>query len=206
MNVLIAGGTGHLGLALAELLIRDGHTPIVFGRSRERAERAQNLLGPRAVALTGDCHDATSVAAVVRAAKQHGLIDAYIHNAGLGDIPERPLEHWQEDAFLQAQLAAERGIVTLLRSAQPRTVLLLYGNLALTPLPGRSAALAARMALLGILRCWEAERPGRRFTLVKMGKRAGSFHSTEELSRAVIEALYQGGSEVLVGDSYGIPT
>jgi|BEDMetMinimDraft_2_1075160.scaffolds.fasta_scaffold09618_2 NAD(P)-dependent dehydrogenase (short-subunit alcohol dehydrogenase family) len=203
MNVLIAGGTGELGMALAEGLIARGHTPIVFGRSEERAERARARLGSKAVVLVGDGHDEDSVAQVVTEAKRLGDIDAFVHNAGFGDVPERLLEQWHLDTFLEAQMRSERALLALLRLAQPQVVLLLLGNLALTPVPGRAVALATRLAIIGILRTWETERPGRRFTLVKMGKREGRFHTAPELVPAILAALFSEEREITVGDTYG---
>jgi NAD(P)-dependent dehydrogenase (short-subunit alcohol dehydrogenase family) len=204
VNVLIAGGTGELGLAVAERLAGDGHLPIVFGRSPTRAEKARQVLGERGIVLTGNVHDVASLATVITEAKRHGPVDAYIHNVGLGEIPERPLEHWNEEEFLAAVTNAERGLLTLLRLVQPQLVLMLFGNLALTPLPGRAAALTVRMSLIGLLRCWETERPGRRFTLVKMGKLHGHYHLASDLATEIVAAMVHGGSEVLIGDTYGV--
>ncbi|HSL21737.1 MAG TPA: NAD-dependent epimerase/dehydratase family protein [Vicinamibacterales bacterium] len=81
MRVLLTGGTGYLGRAIALALARRGHEPIVFARSASAAAAA----GVPGRALDGDVRDA---AALARAAEG---CDALCHSAALVSI-------WRRDA------------------------------------------------------------------------------------------------------------
>ena len=76
MRVLLTGGTGYLGRAIATALARGGHDTIVFARSATRAVRD----GLPARAIDGDVRDA---AALHRAASR---CDAICHSAALVSV------------------------------------------------------------------------------------------------------------------------
>lgn len=76
MRVLLTGGTGYLGRAIAAALARSGHETIVFARSASAAVRE----GVPGRAIDGDVRDA---AALHRAA---GGCDAICHSAALVSV------------------------------------------------------------------------------------------------------------------------
>ena len=78
MRVLVTGGTGYLGRAIAAALLRAGHEPVVFAR---HATGAADLAVPR---IDGDVRDRDTVRDAVRG------MDAVIHAAALVSM-------WQPD-------------------------------------------------------------------------------------------------------------
>ena len=76
MNILLTGGTGYVGGAVLDLLIRRGHTVTALVRS-EKAAAAVRTLG--AVPLVGDITDVSWLCKHLRSA------DAAIHAAAPGD-------------------------------------------------------------------------------------------------------------------------
>ena len=84
MKVLVTGGTGGLGLAMASALATGGATVALTGRSAERAGSVAAGL-PGAVGIELDVRDESSVArAVDQAWSRLGGIDMLVNNAGIG--------------------------------------------------------------------------------------------------------------------------
>jgi nucleoside-diphosphate-sugar epimerase len=80
VKVLVTGGTGYLGGAIARALARHGHHPVIYARSAA-AMAADAAPGTR---VTGDVRDRTTVLAAARG------VDAICHAAALVSI-------WQRD-------------------------------------------------------------------------------------------------------------
>ena len=79
MKVLVTGGTGYLGRAIAGALARRGHEPTVFARG---AERLNDLSWP---AIAGDIRDHRALRLAVRG------MDGVVHAAALVSV-------WRRDA------------------------------------------------------------------------------------------------------------
>jgi NAD(P)-dependent dehydrogenase (short-subunit alcohol dehydrogenase family) len=97
---LITGGTRGIGRALAESMLRAGHTVAVTGTTPEgvvRAERELSARGP-AVGIICDVRDAASAEAAVKTAvARFGGLDVLVNNAGVGvgvPIAEMPHDEW----------------------------------------------------------------------------------------------------------------
>ncbi len=83
-HALIAGGAGHIGLAVAEGLIELGATVVVLDRGAGACEQAAASLGERAVPLQCDLTDEQETrAAVHEAARLVGGVDILVHTAAL---------------------------------------------------------------------------------------------------------------------------
>ncbi|HWI14285.1 MAG TPA: NAD(P)-dependent oxidoreductase [Burkholderiales bacterium] len=84
MTVLIAGGTGFIGSHLARALLRQGERVVLLGRTP-----GNRLIGDIASRVTFVRGDATSLADVLHAIKDHGISDVYHLIALLADVSQR---------------------------------------------------------------------------------------------------------------------
>lgn len=85
VRVLVTGGTGGLGLAMAEALAEAGARVAVTSRDQRRALTAAAHLGAEARGFELDLRDVASVsAAVERVDELFGGLDVLVNNAGIG--------------------------------------------------------------------------------------------------------------------------
>ena len=97
-NVVITGGSSGMGLALAELLVRDGARVMITGRSQAKLDAARERLGERVVAVRADAaalSDLDLLAGRVR--NELGSIEALFANAGISLLT--PLESTTEEMY-----------------------------------------------------------------------------------------------------------
>jgi NAD(P)-dependent dehydrogenase (short-subunit alcohol dehydrogenase family) len=100
---IVTGGSGALGTAMCERLVRDGVRVVVADVVLEPAEALARQLDPTGESAFGvalDVTDYASVEAMVAAVLEWaGRIDILVNNAGIGEglMPawEMPLETWQ---------------------------------------------------------------------------------------------------------------
>lgn len=121
MRVLVTGGSGYLGSAIARALRRRGHSPIVFSRHPD----------PSVPCVAGDLRSRQDVDAAVR------QVDAVCHAGALVSIWQR-----RREDFDDVNVVGTRHVLDACR--EHRTVRLIYTSsfLALPP-AGREAPLAA---------------------------------------------------------------
>lgn len=97
-GVLVTGGAGGIGTAIARRLVSMGARPILLDLPGERLDAVAAELGPRAVAAPADVRDRHQViAAVDAAADETGGIAAAVIGAGLVR-PETLVAQSEEDA------------------------------------------------------------------------------------------------------------
>ena len=91
-SVLITGGAGGLGLAMARGLLDDGHRVALLDRDAEAIARAEAALAGREVlALRGDVSvEADCRRAVDAVAARLGPVEVLVNNAGVGPSSIRP--------------------------------------------------------------------------------------------------------------------
>lgn len=89
-TVLITGGSGGLGLALARQLAREGARVAICGRDPESLERALASLaetGAEVMAVPADVTDPASVGRLIESVRQRfGPIDVLVNNAGVIEV------------------------------------------------------------------------------------------------------------------------
>ncbi len=83
-RVFITGSSTGLGLMAAQLLVEQGHQPVLHARSAERAKDALKELGREAPVVIGDISSIAEMKSVAAQANTLGPFDAVIHNAGVG--------------------------------------------------------------------------------------------------------------------------
>ncbi len=103
-RVLITGGSGGIGMAVARALHRRGATVVVTARRKDLLDRLCAELGDRAEALPADLSDGADAAALTERA---GPVDVLVANAGLpASGPLLEFEHDQIDRALDVNLRA----------------------------------------------------------------------------------------------------
>ena len=83
-RIFISGSADGLGKMTAGLLIAEGHQVIVHGRNQRRAEEAMNALPGAENAVYGDLSFIQETREVADQVNKLGVMDAVIHNAGIG--------------------------------------------------------------------------------------------------------------------------
>jgi NAD(P)-dependent dehydrogenase (short-subunit alcohol dehydrogenase family) len=124
----ITGSTDGIGRAAARVLLADGHRVLVHARSRERGEPVAKALGGDVALVVGDLARIDDVRRLADQAREHGPIDAWVHNAGVwvrGSTP-RTSADGHETTFAVNVLAPH--LLTHLLSDELRGRLLWLGS------------------------------------------------------------------------------
>jgi 3-hydroxybutyrate dehydrogenase len=169
MNVLITGGTGGIGFAIAEHFARLGHHLILADLNQEQLDIRQQQLqaaGYQASSLVLDLTSQSSIEACALAYQ----VDILVNNAGvqhvarLEDFPE---QKWQQ--LLQVMLT---GPAMLTKAVLPQMQQQGFGRVinigsihALVASPFKSAYVAAKHGLLGFSKVVALENAGFDFTI-----------------------------------------
>lgn len=97
-NVVITGGSSGMGLALAELLVRDGARVVATGRSQAKLDAARERLGRNVVPVRADVASLSDLDALAdRVRNELGSVDALFVNAGVS--PLTPLDSTTEEMY-----------------------------------------------------------------------------------------------------------
>jgi len=116
-SALITGGTGAIGRATAEALIRMGVSVAINGRSPEATEAAANDLGSGVLALPGDIANPIDADRIVQeSADRWGSLDVLVHSAALseGAVPLDELTDHEIDEVVRVNV---RGSLMIARAA-----------------------------------------------------------------------------------------
>ncbi len=169
MNVLITGGTGGIGFAVAEHFGRLGHHVILADINSSQLELRQQELeaaGYQASSIKLDLTEQSSIAACAQAYQ----IDILINNAGIQHVArleDFPEQKWQQ--LLQVMLT---GPAMLTKAVLPRMQQQGFGRVinigsihALVASPFKSAYVAAKHGLLGFSKVVALENANFDFTI-----------------------------------------
>jgi NAD(P)-dependent dehydrogenase (short-subunit alcohol dehydrogenase family) len=179
--VLITGGAGGLGAAIAGAVAEAGGTPYVLDR-----QPVGNGVAHERVDLA---HPREAEAAVRRAAETQGRLDAVVTAAGIdacGDLSDVEADAW--DRVIAVNLL---GTAAVVRAALPflertrGTVVTVASTLGLRALPAASAYCASKHGVVGFTRALALEVAGRVNVtmLVPGGMRTGFFDDRPEQFR-----------------------
>jgi len=91
-RIFISGSSDGLGMMAAQLMIADGHSVIVHGRNRERADDALRASAGAEASVVGDLSSIKDTRAVAEQVNKLGRCDAVIHNAAVGYRERRRVE------------------------------------------------------------------------------------------------------------------
>ena len=160
--VLVTGGGGGLGAAIARELTDAGAAVVVADVAEQRATDVAAELGPRASALSLDVADLSSITEGVAAVThQHGRIDVLVNNAGVDRtdaIDDIPPETWNRilDVNLRGPALLTQAAWPLLRAAHG-DVVNIVSTAAKRAWANASAYHASKWGLLGLSHALHAE-------------------------------------------------
>ncbi len=148
---LITGGTDGLGLALARRLISEGAHVAVCGRNLERLDKAQELLGARALCFEADVTDTQQLDDFIDAPRARcSPLDCAVTTAGRAAgslVATSRDEQWREDLELKVLSAVHVARRVLDALEQSRGVILnVLAVGARAPLTGSTPTTASRAA------------------------------------------------------------
>jgi NAD(P)-dependent dehydrogenase (short-subunit alcohol dehydrogenase family) len=111
--ILIIGGVGGIGEALARRLRAGGRDVVLTSRALDRARALAGEIGAMAIAC--DVHDETAVGAAVTAAAPDGKLGGLVY--AVGSIPLKPLARTTSEDMLAAFKLNVVGAMTAVRLA-----------------------------------------------------------------------------------------
>jgi 3-hydroxybutyrate dehydrogenase len=169
MNVLITGGTGGIGFAVAEHFGRLGHHVILADINSSQLDSRQQELtaaGYQASSILLNLMDQSSIEACAQAYQ----IDILINNAGVQHVAR--LEDFPEDKWQQLLQVMLTGPAMLTKAVLPRMQQQGFGRVinigsihALVASPFKSAYVAAKHGLLGFSKVVALENANFDFTI-----------------------------------------
>jgi 3-oxoacyl-[acyl-carrier protein] reductase len=153
---VVTGGSRGLGLATAELLVREGACVVVAGRDEDAVQQAAQGLGARAVGVAADLADADTPQRLVNAAREHfGRLDGALVSVGgppAGDVLEIDDEQWR-DAFDSVFLGAVRmARATASAVGEGGSVALVLSTSVKEPIPGLAVSNGLRPGLAMVVK------------------------------------------------------
>ncbi|HMV71790.1 MAG TPA: SDR family oxidoreductase [Pseudomonadales bacterium] len=164
MSALITGGSGGIGVACAEALLRDGASVTLSARRIEPLEEARALLRPsvrpgaRLAVIAGDSMVADDVKAALALACEHtGRVDICVPAVGGGGI--RPFLLHDEKSFLAEIELNVMSAFLVIRHATPimarhggGSIVCVSSNVAKLAYPWLSSYVTGKAALEGMVR------------------------------------------------------
>ena len=193
--VVITGGAGGIGSAIAEAAAKRGHIPVLlYHRSKDAAHVLERAIG-EALAIKCDVSSEEQVRAMVEIVLQkYGRIDALVHCASpkiqYARFEKKTREDFQahlETSLFGAVNCVRHTLPIMLSQKKGSIVMILTQNVIGRPQPGFSDYVSAKYALLGLMKCLAAEyaTKGIRTNAISPGMVETNF--LENLPRKAIE-------------------
>jgi rhamnulose-1-phosphate aldolase/alcohol dehydrogenase len=162
--VLITGGAGGIGSAVAHAFAGEGACVVVTDIDREGAAAVAAAIGEVAIAVESDVTDEASIVNAYRdAALAFGGVDIVVSNAGIASsapITETSMELWDRNNDILARgyfLVAREAARLLLEQGTGGGIIFVGSKNALAPGKGAAAYSAAKAAELHLARCLAEE-------------------------------------------------
>ncbi len=199
--IMITGGSGGIGSALAHELVAQGNSVVLFARHAERLERLADELGGRAIAVPGDAHRAEDLERAVDVAlDRFNRLDGLAHC--IGSILLKPLhlltlEEFQETLSLNLTTAflAAKAVLGPMRRQKCGSIVLVSTVAAGQGLNNHEGIAAAKAGIEGLVRSAAITyaRSSIRFNAVAPGLTDTPLASSllrNDASRAVSESFH----------------
>lgn len=158
---LITGGNSGIGLATAQLFVREGAHVIITGRRRLELEAAEQSLGHNALAVQCDVSelsDLDRLYALIR--EKFGSLDIVFANAGMSELT--PLESVSEKQFDQIFNVNTKGVFFTIQKSVPllkegASIIMTSSVAGTKGLADFSVYAASKAAVRSLARCWTNE-------------------------------------------------
>ncbi len=165
---VITGGESGIGLASAELFVREGARVHLIGIQEDRLKEAVDRLGPdRASASPADVTDEQAVREAIESGyERHGHLDVLFSNAGISGAV-RPIVDYPGDVFARTLAVHVGGAFHVLKHGLPRlsdggSVIITSSVVGLIGFGQISAYVAAKHGQVGLMRAAAKEVADRR--------------------------------------------
>jgi rhamnulose-1-phosphate aldolase/alcohol dehydrogenase len=162
--VLVTGGAGGIGSAVAQEFAAGGACVVVTDIDHDGADRVAAGIGDTAIGVRADVTDEGSVITAYRdAALAFGGVDVVVSNAGIASsapITETSLELWDRNNDILARgyfLVAREAARLLVEQGTGGSIVFVGSKNALAPGKGAAAYSAAKAAELHLARCLAEE-------------------------------------------------
>jgi NAD(P)-dependent dehydrogenase (short-subunit alcohol dehydrogenase family) len=212
-TALITGASRGLGLALARALADEGWTLIIDARGKDALESARAELSERTrvSAISGDVSDPEHRAALAKAAREVGGLDALVNNASiLGPSPQPAMLDYPLDVLeevYRTNTLSPLALVQMLGNElkQDARVINVTSDAAVEPYEGWGGYGSSKAALEQLSNILAAENPNLRVYRVDPGDMRTRMHQEafpdEDISdRPLPEESVPGFLELITGD------
>ena len=155
---VITGASAGIGQACARALMREGASPVLTARRRDRLEQLvgeAKELRLKSVTVAGDARDEeTALRTAEEAVKAFGRIDILINNAGVGNyknLVDTSAEEYAEmmDANMRSTFLFSRHVVPLMVKQKSGLVLMISSMAGVYGFAGEAAYCATKFAQVG---------------------------------------------------------
>lgn len=212
---LVTGGSGGIGLAAAEELIREGAFVYITGRRKAELETAASRLGERCVSIQADISRMEDIDGIYKRIAGDGkALDVLFANAGGGSFA--PLGGITEEQYDSTFTTNVKGTLFTVQRALPHlrdgsSIILNASIAAVKGIPGLSVYSAAKAALRSFARVWMMDLRERRIRVNVIspgpidtpGFRAAGGSTAEDVQRFV-EAQASGVPAGRIGEAWEI--
>lgn len=216
-TILVTGGGTGIGLALVEILLKEGNEVIICGRTKATLDEAKNRF-PQLYTIVADLSDAEGRSALqLEIATRFPKLNVLINNAGIYSITDimqpdyvATLEK-ELDTNLIAPIALIQELMPILESQGDATIANVTSGYVFLPSVQSSAYSASKVALRAITRSLRFLLrkttirvveiiPPAVATQMNNGKKI-SMMTTELFAKKVFKGLVAGDDEIVVGVS-----
>ena len=185
---IVTGGAGSLGLASARALLAEGAKVMLIDLDADKLARTVRTLGTnRAAFVAADVTDAAQTRKYVgETVELWGKVDVLFSNAG-NDGPLAPITDYPEEQFDRIIATHVRGCFLACKYTIPQmndggSIIVTSSTVGIKGVPGNCSYVAAKHALMGIVRCVAKEVASRRIRVnsVNPGPVENEFMRTAE--------------------------
>ena len=170
MRILITGGSGGIGFAVAQAFADAGHQVILADIQLEAATQKAALLASSGASASALQLDLTSQASIEQVAAAAGAVDILINNAGIQHVArldEFPEQKWQQllQVMLTGPAMLSKALLPGMRARGLGRIINIGSIHALVASPFKSAYVAAKHGLLGFSKVVALENADFDFTI-----------------------------------------